>query len=69
MKLIGSSRKRYDDEQNGLLMDMPAEQKGGISAKSDGADKMIPGWFRKQFDQAHLMSLACVAPDDNQHTI
>jgi len=33
----------YDDEKNGLLVDMPTEEERGVPAESDGADEPLPG--------------------------
>ena len=35
-------RKRDDDEENGFLVDVPAEEEGCVAAEGDGADELLP---------------------------
>lgn len=43
----GNKTKGDDDKKNGLLMNMPAKEKGGIAAQGDSTDECLPGWLRE----------------------
>ena len=46
--------ERYDHEQDGFLVHMPAEQKGGITTQRDGTDESIPRRPQEQLDEGDL---------------
>lgn len=54
----GNQTKGNDDKQNGLLMNVPPEEKGSIATKSDRADKDLPGWL---VEEANKDGLDCVS--------
>jgi len=43
-----------DDEQDGLFMHVPAEEKRGIAAKRHGRNKGLPSGLEEKFDEADL---------------
>lgn len=46
--------ERDDHQQDRLLVDMPAEQKGRISAKCQSSHESIPSWSEEEFDECRL---------------
>jgi hypothetical protein len=52
--------ERYNDKENSLFMNMPSEEKGCIAAKSNCANKGIPGGFYKKSDEKRLCRLSLV---------
>lgn len=46
--------ERYDDEQDGLFMDVPPEKKRGIAAQGDSTYEIIPRRIDEHFHQAYL---------------
>lgn len=47
----GNEREGDDDEQDGFLVDVPAEKEGGVAAEGYGADECFPGWVEEEFDE------------------
>lgn len=41
----------YDDQKNGLLVDVIAEQEGRVSAQSHSADKVVPSCLGEELHQ------------------
>jgi hypothetical protein len=52
--LQGNETERDDDKKDRLLVDVPTEEKRGISAQSDRPNKRIPLWSEPQLDQTNL---------------
>ena len=46
--------ERDDDEEDGLLVHVPAEEEGGVAAESHGADEGLPVGAEPEFDQGKL---------------
>lgn len=46
--------ERNDNQQNCLLVDMPAEQEGCISAECQSSYKSVPSWSEKELDKRRL---------------
>lgn len=40
-----------DDEEDGLLVNVPAKKEGGVGAECGGADEYLPGRVEEKFDQ------------------
>lgn len=43
-----------DDEEDGLLVYVPAEKERCIGTECSGRDKVGPGWAEEEFDQGGL---------------
>lgn len=54
----GNQAEGNDDKQNGFLMNMPSEEKGSITTKSDCADENLPGWL---VEEANQNGLGCIS--------
>jgi len=46
--------ERDDYQQDRLLVDMPAEQKGCVSAECQSTHESIPSWSEEKFDKCRL---------------
>lgn len=40
----GKEREWYDDKEDGLLMNMPAKEEGGIRGQCQGGEEGLIGW-------------------------
>lgn len=52
--------KRNNDEQNRLLVNVPSEEKGRISAERDGANKGFPGGLEEESEKDRLKDVSRV---------
>jgi len=51
--LQGDEAEGDDDEEDGLLMDMPPEEERGVSAEGDSPDEVVPGGLDEQLEQGN----------------
>jgi len=49
--------ERDDDEEYGFFVYVPTEEERSIAAKSDRADKSVPGRLDEELREAHLLAL------------
>lgn len=45
----GDEGEGDDDEEDGLFVDVPAEEEGGVATEGDGTDEGIPCWIEEEF--------------------
>lgn len=46
--------ERNDNEEYGLLMDVPTEEERSVGAEGDGRDESVPGWLEEELDKGRL---------------
>lgn len=51
--LADDKRQGHDDEHDGLLVDVPAKEEGGVGAEGDGADEALELGLEEQGHQGH----------------
>lgn len=56
--LQGKQAERYDDKQYGLLMDMPAEEKRGVSAERNSGNEVVPCGVEEELQQSRLLKIS-----------
>ena len=50
-----------DDEEDRFLVDVPAEEEGGVCTEGQGGDEVVPGGAEEKFDKRGLGGLlVCV---------
>lgn len=58
----GEEAEGDDDEEDGFLVDMPAEEEGRVAAECEGADEVVPGRSEEELcerDLRRLLGLSC----------
>lgn len=54
--LEGDKAEWDDDEENGLFVDVPPEEEGGVSAKRERANEGVPVGSEPELDQGELLA-------------
>lgn len=50
----GDEAERNYDKQDGFLMNVPAEEEGGVGTECGGCDEVGPCWAEEELDQCGL---------------